>query len=292
VKIITIQSPPTDRFPLIVIVSIILFSLYPFNCFSQNIYDQQHSEKFAEYLSSSHQYKLAAEEYERLIYFDENNLSYKFNLVKNYRLSGDLKTGINRVYYFYGRSPDMLPPVIAKEFLKLQLLSDSLAIVSRITNGKSLLSQENKMVFQSFNLLLAGDYRSAELLAKVAEETYPSFPSGIYKLTKEAGNIRFKSTFVAGSFSAIIPGAGKFYTKNWADGVFSMLFVAGSAWQAYRGFHEHGSKSAYGWTFASISASFYIGNIFGSVKAARKYNKDKRNEINNQVFEFVNSDSY
>ncbi len=291
-KTITIQFLQTDRSRLIVIASLILFLFHPFFCYSQNLYDQQHSQKFAEYLSSSHQYTLAAEEYERLTYFDKSNLGYKYNLLKNYRLSGDLKSGINRVYSFYGRSPDTLPPVIVKEFLKLQLLSDSLTVVSNITSHNNLLSNEDKKVFQCFSLLLSGDYMSAGTLAKGAVETYPSFPPGVYKLATQANSIRFKSTFIAGSFSAIIPGTGKFYTKNWADGVFSMLFVAGSAWQAYRGFHENGSKSAYGWTFASISTSFYIGNIFGSVKAARKYNKDRKNEIKNHIFEFVNSDSY
>ena len=71
-----------------------------------------------------------------------------------------------------------------------------------------------------------------------------------------------------------------------------MLFVAANAWQAYRGFNEHGIKSTYGWTFASLSASFYIGNIFGAVKAAKRYNKNKRNEIDNQVFDFVRSDNF
>ena len=97
---------------------------------------------------------------------------------------------------------------------------------------------------------------------------------------------------MAAGFSAIIPGTGKFYTRNWSDGLFSMLFIAGNAWQAYRGFNAHGIKSGYGWAFASLSASFYIGNIIGGAKAAKRYNKNKRNEVDNQVFEFVRSDSF
>ena len=103
---------------------------------------------------------------------------------------------------------------------------------------------------------------------------------------------KFKNPFIAGSFSALIPGTGKFYTGNWGDGVFSMLFIAGNVWQAYRGFNEHGIKSGYGWAFASLSASFYVGNIFGAVKAAKRYNKTRKNDIDNQIFEFVRSDSF
>ncbi len=288
----TIKFLKTNRIPLIAIINFLLLGSHPFSCFSQDLYDLQHSQKYAEYLAFSRQYKLAAEEYERLVFFNENNLSFKYNLIKSYRLSGDLSKGIKRVYSFYGSLPDTMPSVLAKEFLKLQLLTDSLAVVESFINRGNTLSAEDKTIFRCYNFLLKGDYKQASLLAKDAAAAYSEFPSDINKLTHTANNIKFKSPLIAGSFSAVIPGTGKFYTKNWADGLISMLFVAGSAWQAYRGFSEHGSKSAYGWTFATISASFYIGNIFGSVKAAGRYNKNKKNEIDNQIFRFVNSDSF
>ncbi|HKK42149.1 MAG TPA: hypothetical protein VJ963_07055, partial [Bacteroidales bacterium] len=154
------------------------------------------------------------------------------------------------------------------------------------------LPDRERVTYKCVRLLLNGNYPEAQKVADEAVKAYSDFPAGIVNLAKDAENIRFKSPFVAGAFSAIVPGTGKFYTKNWADGVFSMIFVAGSAWQAYRGFKKHGSASAYGWTFASVSASFYLGNIYGSVKAAKRYNKNRRDEINNQVFVFVNSDTY
>jgi hypothetical protein len=288
----TIKFLQTNRIRLIVILNLILFGSHPFLCFSQDLYDLQHSRKYAEYLSSSHQYALAAEEYERLVFFDKDNLGFKYNLIKNYRLSGDLNTGIKRIYSFYGNLPDTMPPVLAAEFVKMHLLTDSLSVVENFLNKGNRLSAENLTLFRCYDLLLNGDYKKAGLLAKDASITYPAFPSDIFKLTQKAINLKFKSPFIAGSFSAVIPGSGKFYTKNWADGLVSMMFVAGSAWQAYRGFTEHGSKSAYGWTFATISASFYIGNIVGSVKAARRYNKNRKNEIDNQIFVFINSDSF
>ena len=185
-----------------------------------------------------------------------------------------------------------MPKILATEFVKLQLLTDSLSVAENFLQLNRSLSPEDKVVYQSCDLLLSGDYTKASLLAKESKVKNPTFPSGILNLTDKASKIKFKSPFLAGGFSAIIPGTGKFYTKNWADGFFSMLFVAGNAWQSYRGFKEHGIKSGYGWVFASLSASFYIGNIFGAVKAAKRYNKIKRNEIDNQVFEFVRTDSF
>jgi hypothetical protein len=185
-----------------------------------------------------------------------------------------------------------MPDILATEFVKLQLLTDSLSIAEKFIQQSSKISVEDKAVYTSYTLLLSGNYTRARLIADESKMINPRFPSDILNLTYKASKIKFKSPFLAAGFSTIIPGTGKFYTKNWADGFFSMLFVAGNAWQSFRGFREHGIKSGYGWVFASLSTSFYIGNIFGAVKAAKRYNKNKRNEIDNQVFEFVRTDSY
>lgn len=274
------------------ITSLIFLALYPTFCYTQDLYDREHSQKYAEYLFSSRQHTLAAEEFERLVYFDRNNFSFKYYLIKSYRLSGNLNSGINRIYSYYGSSLDTMPQLMATEFVKLELLSDSLSVVSTFIQQNKKVLPVKKDVIQSCYLLLKGNYNQANLLADDAAAKNPGFPRDLKILSEKAGRIKFKSPVIAASFSAIIPGTGKFYTKNWADGVVSMLFVVANAWQAYRGFNEHGIKSTYGWTFASLSASFYIGNIFGAVKAAKRYNKNKRNEIDNQVFDFVRSDNF
>jgi hypothetical protein len=274
------------------IISFILLALYPSFCFTQDLYDKEHSQKYAEYLFSSRQHTLAAEEFERLVYFDRNNFSFKYYLIKSYRLSGNLNSGINRIYSFYRSSLDTMPPIMATEYLKLELLSDSLSVVGTFIQRNNRVLPVTKDVIQSCYLLLSGDYNQANILSEDAAGKNQGFPREIKILTEKAARIKFKSPVIAGGFSAIVPGTGKFYTKNWADGVVSMLFVVANAWQAYRGFNDHGIKSTYGWTFASLSASFYIGNIFGAVKAAKRYNKNKRNEIDNQVFDFVRSDNF
>jgi hypothetical protein len=274
------------------LINLILIGSYSSLSYSQDLYSKENSKKYAEYLSSSQQHILAAEEYERLVYFDTTNVSFKYMLVREYRLSGDLNAGIKHVYSYYGNSLDSMPQLLGTEFVRLQLLTDSLSVAQKYILHKNKLSSGSKLVFQSCGLLLSGDYSGANILAKDAAVRNPDFPSRMLTLTDKAAKIKFKSPFVAAGFSAIIPGTGKFYTKNWTDGIFAMLFVGGNAWQAYRGFHEHGVKSGYGWAFASLSASFYIGNIFGAAKAAKRYNKNKRNEIDNQVFEIVRSDNF
>jgi len=273
---------------------IIFFLLFvqKFNCYSQNLFNPENSQKYAEYLFSTHQHKLAAEEFERLVYFDEKNIDFKYYLIKSYGLSGNIKSGIKRIYSFYPESFSSMPSKLATEFLRLQILSDSSTLVENFIVGSNTLSSENKAIYSTCNLLLIGKYHEANVLGNSAFMENPAFPKNLLLLTENAEKTKFKSPLLAAGFSAIIPGTGKFYTGNWADGVFSMLFVAGNAWQAYRGFSEKGVKSVYGWVFAGLSTSFYIGNIYGSSKAATRYNNRKKNDIKNQLFEFVRSDSF
>lgn len=268
---------------------LLLMLVLPFYCYSQDLYDMENSKKYAEYLFSGRQYKLAAEEYERLVFFDSSNIIFKLRLVKSYRLTGDLRSGITQINSFYGIN---MPEPMAIEFVKLQLLSDSLKVVNDFLSLNNTISPESKVIYQSCDLLLSGDYKGADMLVKTSVVRNPSFPKNLISLSESAARTKFKSPFIAAVFSSIIPGTGKFYTKNWADGIFSILFVAGNAWQSYRGFKEHGIKSAYGWAFGTLSASFYIGNIFGSAKAARRYNLLRKNEIKNKTFEIVRSDNF
>ena len=48
-----------------------------------------------------------------------------------------------------------MPQLLASEFVKLQLLTDSLTVAGSFIHQNSKLSPENKAVFQSYNLLLS-----------------------------------------------------------------------------------------------------------------------------------------
>ena len=286
------RSRQISRINQIVPIIFILFVISPFFCNAQDIYNTEQSEKYAGYLFSSQQYELAAEEFERLVYLDENNIDYKDKLIKSYRLSRDLNKGLKRINSFYGNSINTIPSNLAKEFIRFNILSDSIIAVESFILNSNTLSPIDKAVSHSCVLLLKGKYTEAGLFVNTTAEANLPLPSTLIAITRKAEQVKYKSPLIAAGFSAIIPGTGKFYTKNWSDGIISMIFVASNAWQAYRGFNEKGAKSVYGWTFASLSASFYIGNIFGSAKAARRYNTVKKNEIDNQIFEFIGSDNF
>jgi hypothetical protein len=282
----------TNLIPRIIFISSVIFSVFSLKCSSQDLYDRVNSSKYADYLFSSHQHSLAAEEFERLLYFEEHNISFRYKLVKSYRLYGDFSSGINRLYKFYGDSAGYMPEILASEFIKMELLADSIPVVRDFLYRNKTLSADQKAVFHSYSLLLAGDYNESGLFIRNSINDNIAIPLSIMMISEKAERMKFKSPLLAGGFSAIIPGSGKFYTRNWVDGIISFMFVATNAWQAYRGFNADGINSGYGWVFTGISSSFYIGNIFGSVKAAGRYNKIKKNEIDNQIYEILRSDNY
>ena len=74
-----------------------LFILIKINLYSQNLYDLDHSAKYASFLYSTNQFKLAAVEYERLVFLDTANTEFKIKLISTYRKSNNLKRGIERI---------------------------------------------------------------------------------------------------------------------------------------------------------------------------------------------------
>ena len=109
---------------------------------------------------------------------------------------------------------------------------------------------------------------------------------------KEGQRLPRKSKFLAGLFSTIIPGTGKMYCNRFWDGVFSLFLIGFTGYQAYEGFHKDGTHSIKGWLFGSIGAVFYLGNIYGSIVAAKIYNEQQEKEFLKKVRTSINVDIY
>jgi hypothetical protein len=237
---------------------------------------------------SSKQFNLAAEEYERLVFLDPLNIDFKSNLLRAYRNSGNFKLGLQKVHSFNNDNIYKLPQSLAVEYLSILLFSNSLSEVSSYLQHNSTLNPKNKSIFKWGSIILSNDYKQVQKYLTTTNTTN-NLPNEIINISNSAIDYRFKSPLLASSLSTLIPGLGKVYTKNYTDGIMSLLFVAGTAWQSYRGFKKNGTSSISGWVFGTLSLGFYIGNIYGSSKAAKRYNKLKINETNKQVYNFIQS---
>jgi len=99
-----------------------------------------------------------------------------------------------------------------------------------------------------------------------------------------------KSPTVAALFSAVVPGAGKIYTKNYGDGITSLLVTGLFSFLSYDNFNAN--HKTRGWIFAGLSAFFYSGNIYGSYVSARNYNLEKEEELNENFESYLSSKNY
>ncbi len=238
---------------------------------AQNLFNSENLKKFANYLQNTHQYSLAANEYERILSVSPGDTGIYINLITAYRLGNDCNSFQTletfKVNQLFGH------PTIASEYLKLTLTCNycynnslfSEAILALNTNNKVFYKMGQYVFSENKDSLICFANQNASILAG-------NFPD-IFSNAKEIELMKEKSPFVAASMSALIPGSGKAYSGFWGDAIMSFLFVSTNAWLSYQGFKKKGVKSATGWIFGSISFGFYTGNIWGSARAAKNRNE-------------------
>lgn len=247
------------------------FRLINGNSQTNSIFSEKSVAEFANYLYNTSQYNFASEEYERLVFKYPANQYYKLRLVSTYRLDHEYEKGLSACWNFINLNTPETEP-FKTEYAKLSFLTGNYSNISLLL--KTMNSQDslkNNIDLASRLVFLDRKEISLENINQnVIDYQLLEF---YYQIDK----VKRKSPFVAGAMSTVIPGAGKFYTNRWKDGVVALIFVGITGYQSYRGFSQKGINSAYGWIMGGISASFYFGNIFGSAKSANVYNQHQRN---------------
>jgi len=92
---------------------------------------------------------------------------------------------------------------------------------------------------------------------------------------------------LAGVMSGIIPGSGKFYARDWKNGLISLVFIGVLGYQSYYGFNQKGLESGLGWVYGTLGFGFYIGNVVGSVSSANRYNAQKNQKLINRFRPYI-----
>lgn len=257
--------------------------LSSFTCFGQedtnNIYGRENTLQFAEYLMAAQEYESAAMEFERLLFMDQESDSIRLRLLRAYRLAGSYGIGKNRFRDFYSPENPETPQIFAQEYLKLLLLSKDYDQSQHFIETNEKLPNSYKNNVELGILLLQKDWNRAQDFSASEEVNDPYLQS----LAHRGTTMKKKSPLLASALSAVVPGSGKMYSGKWADGVVALLFVGGNAFGAYRGFKRNGVNSFYGWFFTAMGSGFYVGNIYGSYKAAVDYNVEKENMLHHEV---------
>jgi hypothetical protein len=228
-----------------------------------DLFSEKNTADFAHFLFQTNQYKYAAQEYERLTFMFPSNQNYKVSLLKSYRFANEYSKGIDA---FKHLSPPKLSDV-QQEYVKLNLLDNNKPNLKTMLEG---LDPESS--FRNNLDLTLRIISIPEKPINLEGINTQRVDLGLLNLYYESSKIRYKSPFFAATLSTLVPGSGKVYCGRWKDGLMSVLFIGATGIQASRGFYKKGYKSIYGWIMGSMSLGFYIGNIYGSVKAAKNYN--------------------
>ena len=92
-----------------------------------------------------------------------------------------------------------------------------------------------------------------------------------------------KSPLLAGLYSAVLPGAGKFYAGKKRQGIAAFLPVISLAAVTYEAYRKGGVRSARFIGFGSLFSLFYVGNIWGSVLSVRIKEKEFTRAYDNKI---------
>jgi TM2 domain-containing membrane protein YozV len=102
-------------------------------------------------------------------------------------------------------------------------------------------------------------------------------------LYHEIKKAKHKSGLLAGTLSALVPGAGKIYAGKIRQGVTTFLPVAIMGAQVFEAYKVGGINSARFYIYSGLFSVFYIGNIWGSVLSVSVCRNEFNKEINDQV---------
>lgn len=270
------------------ICSSILF-LFPFCVIAQkeNFSDEI---KFVQYLNDREMYKEAIYVLQNI---DKRNISDTQEDTLYYQLGWmlynmkQLEESVNNLvkvskqsnYYFKARN-------FAAYILTYLHRTDTAKIIYQSIEAQDSLMQEMENFELSGIALLGRNFDEFNRLRQ--SFTYSSYVFGneekkIEKYYTEISQYKYKSPFLAGLYSAIIPGAGKFYVGKKAQGLGSFLPIFSMALLTFEAYRKGGISNARFITFGSVFTIFYVGNIWSSVLAVKVANNDFNKEYESKI---------
>ena len=100
-----------------------------------------------------------------------------------------------------------------------------------------------------------------------------SLPLGAADL-EEWKHLPRKSPLLAGSLSAILPGAGQAYVGHWSDAALAFGLNAVFAWGTYAAFRQ--DEDVLGGFLLALDTTWYFGNVYNAANGARRVNQNRQ----------------
>lgn len=257
-------------------LGIFFFIFYIQNIYSQDIFDKYPSHLYFNYLISNNKYELAMQEFERIKFLNWQNdtIFYKVSLLNWHNDNKDFqKRYENLILNNYPNSKFAIwINEVRNNNIKFEIIKSKDSLY-QIMFLKALIFNSNWEIAEDF---LVGN--------KVLSQTNKA---NAIKIIETGLKTKKRSPALGSILSAIVPGTGKLYANEIKDGAFSFLFVASSAIGLWRVVENNGWDSPWTYLLGSVSAGFYVGNIYGSFHSVKRFNKLQSKELNHAKYLYL-----
>jgi tetratricopeptide (TPR) repeat protein len=258
---------------------------------AQDLLDYVNSLKYAEYLYQTHQYNLAAGEFERVVFLEPEDTLSKLKLIRSYRFLNDYTTAIEKIEYLFPYSLNNYPAEISNEYVINLLYKNQFEKADAFLQNNITLNRICKAEYQLGIFIMQNHWPEARFFANdnIAYLKDSDKYGTMNNIIENGLSTHYKKPLLAASLSAILPGSGKFYTGHWKDAIFSMLIVTTTSWLTYKSFKNNG-LSPNSILIGTLAVGFYSANIYGSAKSANRYNQRINQSFQKEVKEVLLND--
>ena len=242
---------------------------------------------YAESLFEEGDYYRAITEYKRYIFFFPEGKKIQkcyFRIGESYFKARKWGDAVDSLKVFIAKFPYSL---MLKDALYLKGMAeknlkrdkDALSTFETLIRASSG-EYRNRAIYQSALILVDMEEwkRASEQFSQISEESVlfaasRNFSSGL----KHIDNLPGKSPAIAGTFAAVVPGAGHLYTERPRDALVAFLLNGAFIWAAVELFDNE--EYVAGGVVTFFELGWYSGNIYSAINSAHKYNKRIKKEF-------------
>ena len=269
-------------------LNILILFLLPFFSSAQNNFSNDI--KFVQYLADKEMYKEAVYVLQNV---DTNKISFNQKDTLHYQLgwmlynlkelepsaNNLLKVSNQNNYYLKSRN------FAAYNFAYLGHTDSAKNIYDSIESKDSVLRELKNFELAGIALLERDTAKFSKLQHNFtySSYTFANEEKKIEQYYKEISQFKHKSPFLAGLYSAVLPGAGKFYAGKKMQAIGAFLPIISTAILTYEAYRKGGVSSARFITYGSVFTIFYVSNIWSSVIAVKVRNNDFNKNYNNKI---------
>lgn len=276
---------------------IFIVILLAVSCFRQLAAQENAKEDaFARYLYLNGEYYRAATEYMRLL-FHSTDTSSMIQLRRNIALcyySGADYDGFTS-YLDMNRDFFRIDPLIksemelylAKTYYHRQKYYNAINTLTWISSDRVKFSGDEIQFMLGLSYARIYDWDAAYTHLRLIQDFSPRKKTAddFCRAVESARLLPTRQPWLAGVFSAVIPGAGYLYCDRPGTALISFVVNGLFIWTVRDALHSHqyGLASA----AAFLGAGWYVGNIAGSADAANKCNSEVRNQFVSAILDSI-----